>query len=100
MGGSVSGDAPLFRVDLQVADLPAGRTAQLVVTSEQVVVLWTDHDACSGDRTGMTCTLTGGTTSVVRVNVVAPSGASITASLVLTDPDPVPGNNVWRADLG
>jgi hypothetical protein len=86
-------------VDLQVDALPAGRTAQLVVTSEQVLLMWTDQRACASTLTGMTCTLAGGSTTRTRVNVVALAGASITATLVFTEPDPDPSNNTWRAVL-
>lgn len=99
MTGSVSGSSPLFRAAVQVADLPADRTAELVFSSERVILMWTNQPGCSVTGDTMTCTVSGGGTSSVAVNLLALPGASITATLVMTEPDANLDNNTWRADL-
>jgi hypothetical protein len=86
-------------VVLRVADLPAGARAVLVVESSDAGVVRTADRRCAFATARATCQIDGSDLSPVALEVVAPLGTQVVATLTAAS-DPDPGNNTWRATLG
>ena len=99
LAGSVGGARPTYVVSLRVAGLPAGSSAVLVVESDAEVVR-TNDARCTYAKARATCQVSGADLSPIVLEVVAPQGARVTASLTPAAQDADAGNNSWRADLG
>jgi hypothetical protein len=87
-------------VVLRIAGLPAGGTAVLVVESADANVVRTTDGRCTFAKARATCQISGADLSPVSLEVVAPQGATVVASLTAAAQDADTGNNTWRADLG
>ena len=85
---------------LRVAGLPAGTTAVLVVESADANVVRTTDGRCTYAKARATCQISAADLSPVTLEVVAPQGATVVASLSAAAQDADPSNNTWRADLG
>ena len=85
---------------VRVAGLPAGTSAVLVVESADANVIRTTDGRCTFAKARATCQISAADLSPVTVEVVAPQGATVVASLSTASQDADPGNNTWRADLG
>jgi RNA polymerase sigma factor (sigma-70 family) len=99
VSGSVGGGRPTYDVVLRVAGLPSGATAVLVVEATAANVVRSSDGRCTVSRTRATCQVSGSDLSPLTVEVVAPQGAEVVASLTPAVADPSPGNNTWRATL-
>ena len=97
LSGSVGGGRPSYDVVLRVAGLPAGATAVLVVESADANVVRTEDPRCVFAKALATCRLSGSDLTPVALEVVAPQGADVVATLTPAALDPNPGNNTWRA---
>lgn len=100
LGGSASGSRPTYTVVLRVAGLAPGSSAVLTVEASGANVVRTDDARCTANRARATCQVTGADLSPLSLEVVAPQGADVVASLSSAQPDPDPGDNTWRAVLG
>ena len=98
--GSVGGARPTYDVVVRIAGLPAGSTAVLVVESADANVVRTTDGRCTFAKARATCQMSAADLSPVALEVVAPHGATVVASLSTAAQDADPGNNSWRADLG
>jgi RNA polymerase sigma factor (sigma-70 family) len=99
LGGSASGTRPTYVVVLRVAALAAGSTAVLTVEATGAEVVRTDDGRCTTTRARATCQVSGANLAPVSLEVVAPQGAQVVASLSTAQPDPDPSDNTWRAVL-
>jgi hypothetical protein len=87
-------------VVLRVAGLAPGSSAVLTVEASGANVVRTDDARCTASRARATCQVTGADLAPLSLEVVAPQGADVVASLSSAQPDPDPGDNTWRAVLG
>ncbi len=85
---------------LRIAGLPGDATAVLVVESADGNVVRTTDGRCTFAKARATCQISGADLSPVTLEVVAPQGASVVASLTGATQDADASNNTWRADLG
>lgn len=84
---------------LTVAGLPAGASAVLVVEAPAASVVRTGDARCTANRERATCQVSGNDLSPLTLEVVAPQGAEVVASLTPAAVDPNLVNNIWRAPL-
>ena len=85
---------------LRVAGVAPGTTAVLTVESPDANVVRTDDGRCTYARARATCQVSGADLSPVSLEVVAPQGAQVVASVSAPQPDPDTSDNTWRAVLG
>jgi hypothetical protein len=85
-----------------VAGLASDSSAVLNIATTGASVLRTTDTRCQVEVNAGTaaCQVTGADPSPVAVEVVAPQGAQVVATLVPVQVDPDLSNNTWRADLG
>jgi hypothetical protein len=82
-----------------VAGLTGGATAQVrIEAAGESVVLRSGDARCTVVRTVATCQVSGDTS--VAVEVVAPQGGSVAATVSPSGSDADGSNNTWRAVLG
>lgn len=99
LSGTVTGGGPLYVVSLQPTGLSPGDTARLDIELTDVVVAIAFDDRCNRRSGGLTCEISSADTSRVGLILVAPSGATIAATLTPGVDDPDAANNTWRAVL-
>ena len=99
LSGTVTGNGPFYRVRLEAAGLAAGDVARLEVDLTRVVFVFERDARCDTRSGGLTCEVSAADTSRVDMILVAPSGATVTATLTPGVDDPDAGNNTWRAVL-
>jgi RNA polymerase sigma factor (sigma-70 family) len=100
LSGSVSGSRPTYDVVIRIAGLAPEASAVLTIETADGNVVRTDDGRCTSSKGRSTCQISGADLSPVGLEVVAPKPADVVATLTTTAPDPDPGNNTWRADLG
>jgi hypothetical protein len=98
VSGTVTGNAPLYRVTISAAGLPAGSTGTLRVVPDRLVLAWNVGPRCDRVRDGLVCEVSAADPTVT-LNVVALPGTSLTATLDAGEDDPDPANNTWRGRL-
>ena len=91
---------PIYRVTFAVGGLLADRTATLVVSGSDVVLLYTRDSRCDEDGRVLTCTITAPDTRPVDVFAIAPRGGTIEAEVTPAEPDPDLRNNRWSDVFG
>jgi hypothetical protein len=84
----------------RVAGLSPDSTAVLNIVTTGAQVIRTSDPRCTAFAGVASCQVSGADPAPVAVEVVAPQGARVVATLVPVQVDPDPDNNVWRADLG
>ena len=97
VSGTSAGEDPQYTVTVNVSGVPEGSTARLVVSAEgaSTMRVATDETRCEPTNSlVITCLVTD--SRPVVLTVVAPQGATVTATVEAIDdtPDPDPANNV------